>query len=122
LFLQFSVGLAPLQKLHEVLKDPFVSPNNPHQSEVVHYVDEKEKCYGICYKEFLRHHYNRYMGCEVINGFMSLLEEKFNNEGKNKFFPHQFFYTVLDEKISRLKKGEPSKLTKMVNSDSNKNN
>jgi hypothetical protein len=62
------------------------------------------------------------MGYEVIDGFISLLEDKFNNEGKNKFFPHQVFHTVLDEKISRLKKGEPSKLTKMVDSDSIKDN
>jgi hypothetical protein len=43
------------------------------------------------------------MGCEVINAFMHLLEEKFNNEGKNKFFSHQFFPTVLDEKMSRYR-------------------
>jgi hypothetical protein len=100
------------------LKDSHVSLDNLHQSEVAHYVDEEEKCYGISHKEFLRHCDNGCMGCEVINGFMSLLEDKFNNEGKNKFFPHQFFHTVSDEKISRLKKGDPSKLTKIINSDS----
>jgi hypothetical protein len=51
----FVVSLTPLQKLHEVLKDSHVSPDNPHLSEIVHYVDEEEKCYGISYKEFLRH-------------------------------------------------------------------
>jgi hypothetical protein len=55
------------------------------------------------------------MGCEVINGFMHLLEEKYNNMGKNKFFSHQFFPTVLDEKMSRSNTDVPSKLTKMVN-------
>jgi hypothetical protein len=84
----FLVGLTPLQKLHKVLKDSHVSPDNPHQSEIVHYADEEEKCYDISYEAFLRHHDNGYTGCKVINGFMSLLEEKFNNEGKNKFFPH----------------------------------
>jgi hypothetical protein len=74
---------------------------------IVHYVDEEEKCYGFSYEAFLWLCNNGYMGCEVINGFMSWLKEKFNNEGKNKFFPHQFFHTVLDEKISRINKGEP---------------
>jgi hypothetical protein len=37
----------------------------------------------ITNKKFLRHCNNGYMGCEVINGFMSLLEENFNNVGKN---------------------------------------
>jgi hypothetical protein len=30
---QFLVGLTPLQKLHEVLKDSYVSLDNPHQSD-----------------------------------------------------------------------------------------
>jgi hypothetical protein len=51
------------------------------------------------------------MGCEVIKGFMFLLREKFNNGGKNCFFPTQFFPAVLDEKISRSKQWEQSKLT-----------
>jgi hypothetical protein len=51
----------------------------------------------------LRHCNNGYMGCEVINGFMSLLEEIFNNEDKNKFNSQQFFDIILDEKISRFK-------------------
>jgi hypothetical protein len=42
------------------------------------------------------------------------LEEKFNNEGKNKFFSHQFFSTVLDEKMSRSNADVPSRLTKMA--------
>jgi hypothetical protein len=27
---------------------------DPYQSEIVHYVDEEGKCYGISYKEVLR--------------------------------------------------------------------
>jgi hypothetical protein len=46
----FVAGLTPLQKLHEVLKDSCVSPDNPHQSEIAQYVDEEEKCYGIVIK------------------------------------------------------------------------
>jgi len=42
------------------------------------------------------------MGCEVINGFMFMLREQFNNGGKNHFFPTQFSPTVLDEKVSRM--------------------
>jgi Ulp1 family protease len=57
------------------------------------------------------------MGCEVINGFMHLLEEKYNNMGKNKFFSHQFFPTVLDEKMSRSNADVPSRLTKMANTN-----
>jgi hypothetical protein len=48
----FIVGLAQLQNLHEVLIDSRVSPDNPHKSEIAHYVDEEEKSYGISYKEF----------------------------------------------------------------------
>jgi hypothetical protein len=70
------------------LKDSQVALDNLHQSEVVHYIDEEEKCYGISYKELLRHCDNGYVDFEV-NGFMFLLEDKFNNKGKNKFFPHQ---------------------------------
>jgi hypothetical protein len=55
------------------------------------------------------------MGCEVINGFMSLLKEKINKGGKNKFYLHQFFHIFLDEKISRFNKGEQPKLTQYVN-------
>jgi hypothetical protein len=57
------------------------------------------------------------MGYEVINGFMFLLREQFNNGGKNHFFPAQFFPAVFDEKISRSKQGEQSKLTNFVNSN-----
>jgi hypothetical protein len=42
----FLVGLTPLQKLNEVLKDSHDSPDNPHQSEIAHCIDEEEKCYG----------------------------------------------------------------------------
>jgi Ulp1 family protease len=104
-----------LQKLHAILKDPCLSSDNPHKSEIARYVSKDKKIYGITYKEFLRHRNNEYMGCEVINGFMDLLEEKYNNMGKNKFFSHQFFHTVLDEKMSRSNADVPSKLTKMVN-------
>jgi hypothetical protein len=81
------------------------------------FVDEQGKNYGITYFEFLRHQNNEYMDCEVINGFMFLLREQFNNGGKNCFFPTQFFPAVLDEKISRSKQGEQSKLTNFVNSN-----
>ncbi len=104
-----------MQKLHAILKDPRLSPDNPHKSEIAHYVSKDKKIYGIAYEEFLRHRKNDYMGCEVINGFMDLLEEKYNNMGKNKSFYHQFFHTVLDEKMSRSKTDVPLKLTKMVN-------
>ena len=67
--------------------------------------------------EFFRHRNSEYMGCEVINGFMHLLREQFNNGSKNIFFPTQFFPNVLDEKISRSKQGEQSKLTNYVNSN-----
>jgi Ulp1 family protease len=64
------------------------------------------------------------MGCEVINGFMHLLREQFNNGGKNHFFPTQFFPVVLYEKISRSKLGEQLQLTNYVhlNKDEWKNN
>jgi len=54
------------------------------------------------------------MGCEIINGSMHLLREQFDNGGKNRFFPTQFFPTVIDEKISRSKQGEQSQLTNYV--------
>jgi Ulp1 family protease len=114
---QFSVALTPLQKLLAILKDPRISPDNPQKSEIAHYVSEDKKLYGISYEEFLRHRENDYMGCEVINGFMHLLEEKYNNMGKNKFFSHQFFSTVLDEKMSRSNADVPSRLTKMANTN-----
>ncbi len=40
-----------------------------------------------------------------------------NQGGKNRFFPTQFFPAVFDEKISRSKQGEQSKLTNFVNSN-----
>jgi Ulp1 family protease len=46
---------------------------------------------------------------------MHLLREQFDNGGKNRFFPTQFFPTVLDEKISRSKQGEQSQLANYVN-------
>jgi hypothetical protein len=49
----FQFLVSPLQKLHEVLKDSRVFPDNPHQSVIVHYVDEEEKCYGFSYEAFL---------------------------------------------------------------------
>jgi Ulp1 family protease len=106
-----------LQKLHQILNDPRVSPDNPKCSETAHFVDEQGKNYGITYIEFFRHQNNKYMGCEVINGFTFLLREQFNNGGKNRFFPTQFFPAVFDEKISRSKQGEQSKLTNFVNSN-----
>jgi hypothetical protein len=102
----FTDGSTPLQKLHQILNDPCVSPDNPKRSEIAHFVNEQPKSYGITYIEFLRHRNNEYMGCEVINRFMHLLREQFDNCGKNRFFPTQFFPTVLDEKISRSKQGE----------------
>jgi Ulp1 family protease len=114
---QFTAGNTPLQKLHQILNDPRVSPDNPKCSEIAHFVDEQGKNYGITYIEFLRHRNNEYMGCEVINGFMFLLREQFNNGGKNRFFPTQFFPAIFDEKISRSKQGEQSKLTNFVNSN-----
>jgi Ulp1 family protease len=115
----FTAGNTPLQKLHQILNDPRVSPDNPKCSEIAHFVNEQPKSYGITYIEFLRHRNNEYMGCEVINGFMHLLREQFNNGGKNCFFPTQFFHTILDEKISRSKQGEELQLT---NKDEWKNN
>jgi hypothetical protein len=97
----FTAGNTPLQKLHQILNYSRVSPDNPKQTEIAHFVDEQGKHFGITYIEFLRHQNNEYMGCEVINGFMFLLREQFNNGGKNRFFPNQFFPAVLDEKISR---------------------
>jgi len=97
------------------LNDSRVSPDNPKQTEIAHFVNEQPKSYGITYFEFLRHRNNEYMGCEVINGFMHLLREQFNNGGKNHFFPTQFFPTVLDEKISRSKQGDQSQLTNYIN-------
>jgi len=113
----FTAGNTPLQKLHQILIDSRVSPDNPKQSEKAHFVNEQRKSYGITYIEFLKHQNNEYMGCEVINGFMHLLREQFNNGSKNIFFPTQFFPNVLDEKISRSKQGEQSKLTNHVNSN-----
>jgi hypothetical protein len=103
---QFTAGHTPLQKLHQNWNDSHVSPDNPKQTEIAHFVNEQPKSYGITYFEFLRHRNNKYMGCEVINGFKFLLREQFDNGGKNDFFPTQFFPTVLDEKISRFKQGE----------------
>jgi hypothetical protein len=113
----FTAGNTSLQKLHQILIDPRVSPDNPKPSEIAHFVDEKRKSYGITYIEFLRHQNNEYMGCEAINGFMFLLREQFNNDGKNFFFLTQFFPVVLDEKISRSKQGEQLQLTNFVNSN-----
>jgi Ulp1 family protease len=101
------------------LNDPRVSPDNPKCSEIAHFVNEQPKSYGITYIEFLRHRNNEYMGCEVINGLMHLLREQFNNGGKNRFFPTQFFPTILDEKISRSKQGEELQLTNYVNLNKN---
>jgi hypothetical protein len=115
----FTAGNTLLQKLHQILTDSHVSPDNPNRSEIAHFVDEQGKNYGITYINFLRHHNNEYIGCEVINGFMFLLREQFNNGGKNHFFPTQFFPAVLDEKISRSKQGEQSQLTNFVNSNKN---
>jgi hypothetical protein len=113
----FTAGNTSLQKLHQILIDPRVSPDNPKRSEIAHFVDEKRKSYGITYIEFLRHQNNEYMGCEAINGFMFLLREQFNNDGKNFFFLIQFFPVVFDEKISRSKQGEQFQLTHFVNSN-----
>ena len=46
---------------------------------------------------------------------MHLLREQFDDGGKNRFSPTQFFPTVLDEQISRSKQGEQLQLTNYVN-------
>jgi hypothetical protein len=112
---QFTADHTPLQKLYQILNDSCVSPDNPEQTEIAHFVNEQPKSYGITDFEFFRHRNNEYMGCEVINRFLQLFREQFDNIGKNCFFPTQFFPTVLDEKISRSKHGEQSQLTNYVN-------
>jgi hypothetical protein len=114
---QFTADHTQLQKLHQILNDSRVSPDNPKQTEIAHFINEQPKSYGITYFEFFRHRNKEYLGCEVINGSMHLLREQFDNGGKNRFFPTQFFPTVIDEKISRSKQGEQSKLTNFVNSN-----
>jgi hypothetical protein len=52
---QFTADHTPLQKLHQILNDSRVSPDNPKRSELAHFVDEQGKNYGITYIEFLRH-------------------------------------------------------------------
>jgi hypothetical protein len=52
---QFTADHTPLQKLHQILNDPHVSPDNPKHSEIAHFVNEQPKSYGITYIEFLRH-------------------------------------------------------------------
>jgi hypothetical protein len=51
----FTAGNTPLQKLHQILNDSCVSPDNPNQSKIAHFVDEQRTNYGISYIEFLRH-------------------------------------------------------------------
>ncbi|MFN9983200.1 MAG: hypothetical protein ACK53Y_24950, partial [bacterium] len=48
---QFTAGHTPLQKLHQILKDSRVSPDNPKHSEIAHFVNEQPKSYGTTYFE-----------------------------------------------------------------------
>jgi Ulp1 family protease len=56
--------------------------------------------FGIKYEDFWMYREGKYMGCEIANGYMHLLEETYNNGGKNKFFAHQFFIGVLEDEMT----------------------
>jgi hypothetical protein len=71
---------------------------NDELHEYAVYENQTSRMFGIKYADFLAYKESEYTGCDVINGYMHLLEETYNNGGKNKFFAHQFFINVIEDK------------------------
>jgi len=107
---EFPVGLTPLQKLNEICRSPLCSNSHRHRFEIAHYVENGWMCkYPLTYIDFIKFRERNFTGCEVINGYIHLLQKEFSDGGKNHFFDNKFFDTVIDENITLLN-GELSKI------------
>jgi hypothetical protein len=73
---------------------------NDELHEYAVYENQTSRMFGIKYADFLAYKESEYTGCDVINGYMHLLEKTYNNGGKNKFFAHQFFINVIEDKAT----------------------
>jgi hypothetical protein len=73
---------------------------NGDLQEYAVYGNQTARMFGIKYADCLAYKESEYMGCDVINGYMHFLEETYNNGGKNKFFAHQFFINVIEDKAT----------------------
>jgi hypothetical protein len=84
-------NLMPMQKVHQIVDDNYLMSdlNNGIQEYAV-YGNPTAKMFGIKYVDFLAYNESKYMGCNVVSGYMNLLEALYKKGGKNKFFGHQF--------------------------------
>jgi hypothetical protein len=95
---EFPTNLTPMQKLHQIVEDEYLmsSLNNDLREYAVH-GNPTTRVFGTKYADFLAYKESGYTGCDIVNGYMHLLEETYNNGGKNRFFPHQFFINVMNK-------------------------
>ena len=68
--------------------------------------------YPLLYIDFIKFKERNFTGCEVINGYIHLLQKEFSDGGKNQFFDHNFFETVVNQDI-KLLNGELSKIDRL---------
>ena len=110
---EFPVGLTPLQKLNEICRSPLCSNSHRHRFEIAHYVENGwMRKYPLTYIDFIKFRERNFTGCEVINGYIHLLQKEFSDGGKNQFFDHNFFDTVVNQDI-KLLNGELSKIDRL---------
>ncbi len=96
---EFPTKLTPMQKLNQIVEEEYLMSNlNDDLQEYAVYGNQTARMFGIKYADFLAYKESEYTGCDVINGYMHLLEKTYNNGGKNKFFAHQFFINVIEDK------------------------
>ncbi len=89
---ELPTNLALMQKLNQIVEDEYLmSDLNDDLQEYTVYGNPTARAFGIKYADFLACKESKYTGCDIVNGYMHLLEETYNNGGKNKFFAHQFF-------------------------------
>jgi Ulp1 family protease len=107
-----------LEKLHQIVHDNYVISNkNDALQEIAVYVHPTRPLYRITYEDFQKYREGKFAGCKVVNGYMHLLEETYNNDEKNKFFAHQFFPTVLESAWDAEQKKKGTPFEKLVQSD-----
>jgi hypothetical protein len=82
---EFTRKLMPLQKLHQMVDVNYLmSDLNNDLQEVAVYGNHPTKLFDIKYEDFWKFREEKYKGCEIINGYMYLLEETYTNIGKKQ--------------------------------------
>jgi len=90
-----------MQKLNQIVEDNYLmSDFHDNLQEYASYGNRTARAFGIKYADFLAYKESKYTGCDVVNGYMHLLEEMYNNDGKTTFFAHQFFIKVIEDKTT----------------------